>query len=367
MKRTVLSIFALLGIMSAVSGCKEQEAHAQVKELPDAQVQITKVVAQNNAQVFESVGRVKNVRESMISSKAMGTITNVKVKAGDRVKKGQVLIRIDEKRIRGNVAQAQGALAQARAAKVIAKQMLDRFAKLKKADSASQAKYDKAQFDYDAAVGAVTQASGALTTARSYLNETIVKAPFAGTVVDTMMDVGEVAAPGMPLLRMEGESELEFEATVNGQDIDLIEIGQEVTVVVDAARGQRKEVAGKITEIVPSQDRVTHSNLVRIKLEDMKDVRSGTFGRAKFKKNSTTRGVIALPKDRLITHGQLSAVYVLDEEQTVRLRLIRQGKTLNEKIEIISGLLEGDNYISSDLTGLIDGQRGTLVKSNVIF
>ncbi len=358
---TLFSIVGLI-ILLGLGACSQAEKTEEAKRLPLAEVSVQTIEAQDNTSFFTAVGRVKNVRESIIAGKTMGKVSSVKVKSGDRVSKDQVLIRIDSKGIQGQVSQAKGALAQAKAAKVIAKQMLDRYEELKQTESASQTKYDKATYDYDSAVGAVGQAQGALTTAKSYLKETVIKAPFDGVVVDTMIEVGEMASPGVPLLRMEGESDLEFEATVNGQDIGLIAMDQEVIVELDAANGGLKNLSGHVSEIVPSLDRVTHSNLVRIKLEDDSAVRSGTFGRARFFKRPGSCPGILIPKERIIRHGQLSAVYILDPDQIVRLRLIRAGNIVQDQIEVLSGLEAGDQYISSDLSALIDGQPGKAVQ-----
>lgn len=351
---SIVGLFVLLGL----GACSQGEKTVEAKVLPLAEVTVQTIEPQDDTSFFTAVGRVKNVRESTIAGKIMGKVASVEVKSGDRVSKHQVLIRIDGKGIQGQVSQAEGALAQAKAAKVMAGQMLDRYEKLKQTDSASQAKHDKATFDYDSALGAVRQAQGALTTAKSYLKQTVIKAPFGGVVVDTMIEVGEMASPGVPLLRMEGESDLEFEATVNGQDIDLISQDQEVVIELDTTHGDRKELSGHVSEIVPSLDRVTHSNLVRIKLEDNSAVRSGTFGRAKFFKRPGSCPGILIPKERIIRHGQLTAVYILDPDQIVRLRLIRVGNSVLDQVEVLSGLQAGDRYISSDLGALIDGQPG---------
>lgn len=124
--------------------------------------------------------------------------------------------------------------------------MLDRFERLKELDSASGAKHDQAVFDYNSAVDAVEQASGAVRTAETYLKESTVLAPFDGRIVDTLIEQGEMASPGMPLVRIEGSGPLEFEASVNAQDSAGITLGQVAVVVVDAGRRRAPAAARKV-------------------------------------------------------------------------------------------------------------------------
>lgn len=356
----MLTLFLVLSMLTNVYA---QDVSQQTKnEYPVAQVSVMTVEPRADNSYFYAIGRVKNVRESTIASKVMGKVLSVNVKAGSKVKKGQVLIKIDDRDPKGRVAQAKGALTQAKAGKIIAKKMLDRFKELKRTDSASEAKYDKAVFDYNLAKGSVEQAQGAYETAKSYLKETTILAPFSGTIIDTMIEQGEMTSPGYPLLRMEGKPELEFEATVNGQDINMLSVGQKANIILDVSKNEQKEITGHISEIVPSSDRVTHSNFVRIKLDDKIVVRSGMFGRAKFIRDVGSCPGLLIPEDLVIRNGQLSAAFILDTTNTIRLRLIREGRKVGDEIELLSGIGMGDKLIVSDTSELHDGQKAEVVQ-----
>lgn len=341
---------------TTLAACNAPPKPPAAKQKPTATVQVKTISLSQDASFLTAIGRVKNVRESMVSAKAMGRVEQVKVKSGDRVKQGQVLIRIDPNDARARLEQAQGGLAQARAGQVIAKQMLARFEALQKSDAASKAKHDGAVFDFQKAEGAVIQGQGAVRQAQAYLKETAVLAPFEGRIVDTMIEQGEMANPGMPLLKMESTDTLEFEATMNSQDVFGVKVGMPVNVIVDAARGEQREIEGKVTEIVPAQDRVTHSSLVRIDIGESDWIRSGMFGRAQFERIVGSCPGILVPADRLVTRGQLDAVYVVGKDDRVRLRLVKPGRTVGDQVEILSGLAEGDRLVTSDIKDLIDGQ-----------
>jgi RND family efflux transporter MFP subunit len=305
---------------------------------------------------------VKNTRESTIASKVMGKVAAVRVEAGEFVKEGQLLISIGDQDVSGQVEQAKGALAQAEAARLIAKQMLDRIETLKQSNSVTQAQHDKAVFDYQSAVGAVEQARGALTTAQSYLQETRVVAPFSGRIIDTLIEEGEMASPGYPLVRIEGDGELEFEATVTAQDIHAMAVGQPVTVELDAGRANARTIRGTVHEIVPAMDRVTHSNTVRVRLDATEGLRSGMFGRVTIARASGSCPGVLVDESRVVRTGQLVGVFVVGGDDRVRLRLVRQGRQHDGKVEVLSGLTSGDRLIVSSTTELHDGQPAKVVQ-----
>lgn len=358
-----LVIIAATAALALGTGCSgEVHAEASAHELPTAAVRVETLEARRDAGQFHAVGRVKNTRESTIASKIMGKVSKVHVQAGETVKEGQLLISIGDHDVAGQVEQAEGALAQAEAAKIIAKQMLDRVETLKKSNSATDAQYDKAVFDFRSASGAVEQARGAVRTARSYLQETRVLAPFSGRVIDTLIEQGEMASPGYPLVRIEGDGDLEFEATVTAQDIHALKVGQLVTVALDAGLREPREIPGKIHEIVPAMDRVTHSNTVRVRLDQTEGLRSGMFGRANFARTKGSCPGVLVDEDRIVRMGQLTGVFVVGDDNRVRLRLVREGRHHDSKVEVLSGLSAGDRLIISETVALQDGQPAEVVK-----
>lgn len=359
MKKSIVTAVAAASLLA----CGKHEAQPQPKkQLPAATVQVIEVTEREDPGYLVTIGRVKNVRESMVAAKVMGRVLRIEVKAGDMVRKGQRLMRIDARDARARFNQARGALTQAQAAQTIARQMLNRFKALQAKDAASKAKYDQAVFDFNRASGAVTQAQGAMSQARSYLQESTVTAPFAGRVVDTMIEQGEMANPGMPLLRIESDASLEFETQVNSQDVFQLKVGEKVQVELDAERDDRRKLEGTISEIVPSADMMTHSNVVRVDLGAEPWVRSGMFGRAFFKRTKSTGGTIVVDEARVVRRGQLHGVYIVDASKHVRLRLVRPGRAVAGKVEILAGLSKGDQLVTSDNKGLIDGQPATVSK-----
>ncbi|MBZ0272728.1 efflux RND transporter periplasmic adaptor subunit [bacterium] len=358
-KSTILVAFAAFAAIAA-AGCGPGATTTPYVEPPVAEVRVETPGGAESGAFFQTVGRVKNVRESTLASKVMGTVRDIKVKAGSKVRRGQTLMRIDDADIAGKAQQAAGALAQARAALAITEANHKRFVTLFESGSASKAELDKATFDYDAARGALEQAQGAVAEAASYLAEARVAAPFDGVVVDTMIEEGEMVAPGRPLVRIEGQSALEFETTVNERDVAFIEIGQKAPVLLDAVSGEKSQIDGEISEIVPASDG-THSQVVRIALVDGAEVRSGLFGRVRFAKPDGAASARLAPSDRVVRRGQLAGVWVVDHGDRVRLRLVREGRASGDRTEIFAGVLAKDRIVTSDISELIDGQPAKVV------
>ncbi|MCB9476823.1 MAG: efflux RND transporter periplasmic adaptor subunit [Deltaproteobacteria bacterium] len=356
-----LAAFVLIALTVTFTACGHDASERAPRNLPTAQVQVESVAPVSEQAFIETVGRVKKIKESVLASKTAGMVTKVAVKAGDTVKRGDLLMHIDDMDVMGRVQEARGALAQADAALKIAKSNLKRFEDLHASGSASDAELEKAQYDAQAADGAAQQARGALQAARSMAREARVAAPFDGRVVDTMIEVGELVSPGRPLVKIEAPSGLEFVTDVSERDAPRIQIGQAVEIELDSSNPEHPVVNGEVSEIVPSTDERTHTQTVRINLAPDEGLRSGLFGRARFPRLDASHPTPVVNADRVVRYGQVSGVYIVDPTGTVRLRLVREGRTLGDKVEIVSGLSEGDRIVASSLDGLIDGQPAKVV------
>jgi multidrug efflux pump subunit AcrA (membrane-fusion protein) len=111
---------------------------------------------------------------------------------------------------------------------------------------------------------------------------------------------------------------------------------------------------GRVSEIVPSADPATRTTIVKVDLPKASSLRSGLFGRAFLAYGE--RSVISVPRELVVRHGQLTSVYVLDEK-IVRQRLIKLGKSLGDRVEVVAGLQNGDLLIVEPREKLIDGME----------
>ncbi|HPC84467.1 MAG TPA: efflux RND transporter periplasmic adaptor subunit [Thermoanaerobaculaceae bacterium] len=349
-----MATMAALGVVSVACGSKAG-APAGAGAAP-VQARVAKAAAVTVPRTVELYGTVEAGRSVAVSSRVMAAVTAVLVKAGDRVKAGQVLVEIDPQTARGQEAQARGALAQAQAALAVAGRNHERFKALAEKGAASELELDLARMQHEQAQGAVQQAQGAVEAASSVARESRVVAPFAGRVVARMVEVGDLAAPGRPLVMLESEQgrRLVVAAPESPVLAGGLGIGSELPVTLEAL-GPNRLLTGKVVEMTPGADPAAHTFLVKLDLGDV-EIASGTTGRARLATGE--RSSVEVPKAAALAVGGLSMVVVRDPQGLARSRAVTLGETLpGDRIEVLSGL-RGDEEVLVGLAALpADGAR----------
>jgi RND family efflux transporter MFP subunit len=338
MKRTILRATFILTMSLVIAGCGRRDD-------PESQRPVTPVRAQRVRTAVltsrvEGSGSVQSAHTAELASKIMGTVLEIRKRAGDPVRSGEVIVVLDARDVAGQIAQSEGALAQARAAAVLAETNLKRYETLLARGSASQLEADQARFQYETAHGAVAQAEGALATARSYQSYTQIAAPFSGRVVDRLCEVGDLAAPGRPLLRVEDASRPRLHVLLDSEKAGVAIRGAAVDVQVPSLGGRLRR--GTVAEVVPAADPATRSTLVKIDLDAEPGLRSGMYARALFP--SGTRRAIVVPTATLRTRGGLTGVFVVENGKAA-FRLVTVATAAADTLEVLSGLSEDDAVI----------------------
>jgi len=374
MKTTLM----ILSLMAAV-GCSRapEERSAEAQAAPVAVHTVTVRQAEWPA-VYEASGTVKARTSVVLASRLTGYVREVRVRAGDRVGAGQVLVVLDARDLdaafrqaeaarseaRGAVPEADNGVASAKANLDLVKITYGRMKDLFDKRSISNQEFDEAaaklkvaQAGYEMAVSKraqldskIAQAEQAVASASIQRGYTELAAPFAGTVTERTGEPGSLAAPGAPLLTIEREGALRLEASVEESHLGEVRRGQAVSLVLDALP---RPVEGRVSEIVPAVDAAARSFTVKIDLPQAAGIRSGSFGRARFRFG--TRKVLAAPVGAVVERGQLSSVLVA-ENGKARMRLVTLGEKSGESVEALSGLSEGDQVISPVPAGLADGR-----------
>ena len=316
---------------------------------------------------LEATGTVQAAQSAQLSSQVMGTITRVNVQEGDRVRRGEVLIAIDEAQPRAAYQSATAGLqsseqgiAAADADYALAESTMRRYQMLYDKKSVSPQEYDEvktklaaAQARRDAAHAGKAQAEAAVSEANTTVGFTRIRAPFDGQVTAKLVDAGAMAAPGVPLLTIDDPSHFRLEVQVDESQIAAVHPGAEVQVVVDAVGSQ--PISGKVAQIVPAADPATRSFTVKIDLPSNPQIRSGLYGRALFPLGE--RQSILLPQTALIHRGQLDGVYVVDRDQLATLRYITLGKPTSGDVEVLSGLGAGERVVAQPAGRELSGKR----------
>jgi len=336
-----LSSLALLAVLVLATGCGS-EPGAEPPDLAPVSATLAAVERVSEARAIEVFGTVQPSRQAVVSSRVSGPVTAMKVSPGDIVSKGQALLQIEPDSIEGQVSQAEGALAQAQAALALAEKNFNRYQELHKKNAASDVELDMARMQYEQASGAVTQAQGAVRTASSVAGEANVVAPFSARVVEKLVDVGDMAAPGRPLVRLESRGGSQMRLSVRETDIRRVSLGQTILVSFDA-RPDLGRIEGTVDEIAAAADPATHTFTVKVGLPD-RQAATGASGRGYLAGDPVERLVV--PAGAIHARGGLELVVVRSKDGKSRTRAVTTGRPLADgRVEVLSGLAEGDEVL----------------------
>ena len=183
-----------------------------------------------------------------------------------------------------------------------------------------------------------------------------ITAPFSGVVTSKTVEVGDMANPGQPLISIEAPGKFKVIAMVPETEISQIKVGTPVHVDVKSIG---KTISGKVTEVSSSARHTGGQYLVEVALDKTEvDILSGMFTTVNFPVEKITQSdMVLLPKDALVTNGQLSGVYTISDNNTAVLRWLRLGKTFGDQVEVLSGLSPEETYIVSAEGKLFNGAK----------
>jgi len=284
---------------------------------------------------YEAAGAVRAVRRVELATRLMGTIESVRVRAGDRVGAGQLLLTLE-------AGSPEAGLAQARAGLELATRTLRRMERLF-ADSA----VPEAQLDVARAAHA--QAESQARAAQVEVGYAGLHAPFAGVVTARLAEPGDLAAPGRPLLVIEDAGAREIVVGVPSDLVGSIRIGLVVPVRVGASE---QRVDARVIAVVPFFD--PDSRTAEVRLTAPAGLPSGASAVAEFPVG--IGGGLQVPAGALVRRGQLVGVFVFAADTTVRLRWIRIGRVAGGRVDVLAGLEDGD-LIALQPDSLTDGAR----------
>ncbi|HTS02689.1 MAG TPA: efflux RND transporter periplasmic adaptor subunit [Thermoanaerobaculia bacterium] len=286
-------------------------------------------------------GTVTADRTAAVSSRVMANVVAVPVRVGQAVAAGDVLVEIDPQTAKGQEAQARGALAQARAALSLAERNHERYKALAASGSASVLELDMARMQYEQAKGAVEQGEGAVEAASSVARESRVTAPFAGRVSARLVEAGDLAAPGRPLVTIESASgrRLVVQVPAGAVAASGLRTGRTLAVTID---GVGPDVSGTVVEMSPGADPSSHTYAATLELAGPR-VASGLTGRATL--DAAPRASVLVPAGAVLASGGVSLVALKDDAGRARTRVVTTGAASGGKVEILSGLSGGETVL----------------------
>jgi RND family efflux transporter MFP subunit len=344
-----LAATGVLLVASTGCGGHGESPHATEQRTPLA-VEVVAATTQDWSDGVEITASVQPLHRAMPSTVLMGRIDSIQRKEGQTVRKGQVLARVDSRDVSARVAQAEAAVAAARAMEHNARLMRERMERLHAREAATQKDLDDATAGYEAAVANLRAAEEGVKAAEVYLTYSEIKAPFDGVVTDRMIEVGDMAAPGRPLFVIENTSKVKIEGQVPESVASGLAVGDGVVVEIGDERFE-----AELSELLPAADPRSRTFTVRALLDNSeRQLRSGIFARLTL--GGESRPVVTAPESAIVRRGPLTGLFLVDDDSTARLRWATLGRTQDWHVEILTGLQAGERLVLSPPTELDDGR-----------
>lgn len=344
----------LLALTLGLAACGDDEA-APTDEAPAVAVTTETVQPSNVPHLYRYAGTVQGARRVPLSTKLMGRVTDLTVDEGDRVRRGEALLRIDSENVQAQQRQVEAQFAAARTALKNARNDLDRFETLYEQDSATRKELENVQTQFEQAKAQVEALENQRAELQDMLGYAAIASPIDGYVVEKRTEEGAMAAPGQPLVVVETLDALKVVAQVPEQDVNRFDVGDTVRVEVDALD---RTLPGRVSEVNPAGHYASRQFRVTVVLDRIgTGLKSGMYAQVLLPSGQQT--VTTVPASAVVERGQLTGLYTVNDDGRAVLRWVRLGKRHGDRVEVLSGLRDGERFVANTDTRLRDGQAVT--------
>lgn len=329
----------LAGTLVVLAGCQGEEGGDRGQRTAPL-VTAAPVLRHDLEHRITRTGTLYAEREARIYNQEEGGVLEVRVREGDAVAAGDVLVRLDDRVLRAELAKAR---AQRRQAEADARRLRGLAAR----QLVSRETLDRALTNLE-----VARAEERLLQTR--LGYMTVRAPFAGRIAERRINPGDVAPKHTHLLTLVDPDSLLTTVSVSELLLPHIHVGDPVQVRIDALGGASHP--GRVVRIHPTVDPATRRGRIEVRLDPVPaGVRAGQFCRVILTVRAPGRLVVPLAAVQQDARG--SFVYLVDAEDRVRRRGIRTGLKLGDVVEILDGLAEGDQVVTAGFLDLVPGRK----------
>jgi RND family efflux transporter MFP subunit len=336
--KSVSTTAALVALV--VAGCSKPAAtpDSAAADLPPVSASTATVAAELLPVITEVTGTIRPVQRAGLAAKVMGTIEELPVVLGQRVAAGAVLVRISAGEISARVVQARSQLNQAQRDLARERDLLGK--------GASTADLVRNLEDRVAMTEAMVR------EAETMLGYTTIRAPFAGTISRRPANAGDLAAPGMPLVELEGENEFQIEAGLPDSLVARLAPGTSLQAEVPVA-GLSFPVT--LAELSSAAEPTARTVAAKFAIPAGTAVRSGQFARLQVPGEQVRK--LLVPAAAVSRHGQLERVFIIGAGNRAILRLVKAGAARGERVEILAGLDAGERVVLDAPADLREGRR----------
>ncbi|MBT2151832.1 efflux RND transporter periplasmic adaptor subunit [Pseudoalteromonas tetraodonis] len=327
----IIAVFYMAGSFS-----DKQAAGLKESQITNYQGERVTVTLQSIAGTEQVPGSVIAKQNTQISSHVMAQVEQLKVRAGDKVAKGDLLIMLKQDDFKAALAQSSANINAVQASLTQAKKQLARMIDLNAQGLVSVSELDDAKAKFENLTANLAVAKQQQTQAQVSLNYTRITAPISGVVVERLTEPGDTATPGKPLITLYNPLQLQLEFNVREQQAVKLRVGDSLNVVLPSLD---ITTPATVSEIVPVADNAARSLLIRLEADAQLGLMPGLYAQLQLPIKST-QGVLIDPR-WVHEFGQLNMVYVLENETLVK-RFVRLGSIINNQQHVITGLKAGD-------------------------
>jgi multidrug efflux pump subunit AcrA (membrane-fusion protein) len=371
----LVSVAILMGCSSEHPQNKPAEQTAAVK------VHVATVLQGHRSQMQRLPGTVRAVRSAPVAGKLTGTILEVRVHPGDRVKAGQTLAVIDAREADAMIQKAEAGkreaemalqeteshIAAARSNLELTEATLKRYEKLRDQKSVTPQEFEEVQARQQAAsasleavqarkqqvLAKITQAESENRNLQALQSYAELRAPFDGVVTQKHLDAGSLALPGVPVVTLEETSRYRLEVPIEESRSRSLRLGQKLEVRL--AGSEDVPIQGIVREIEPVADPASRTYLVKVELPARSELHSGTYGEVLVPAGSSE--AVWIETRSVVRQGQIEGVYVVERNNVATLRLLKLGALSGNQVEVLSGLQNAETYVLEPSPELKDGVR----------
>ncbi|MGA8264902.1 MAG: efflux RND transporter periplasmic adaptor subunit, partial [Ignavibacteriaceae bacterium] len=327
---------------------------------------VTRISPSESNAVLTASGYVVAQRKASVASKATGRLVYLGVVEGDAVKKGQIIARLEDNDVKAALAQVKANLELNKSTLQDAKNNYERQEKLYKMGGTTQVELDAAEAAYKRNLAAIDVAKAQVQAEEVALENTLIRAPFDGTVLTKDADVGEIVSPlgasstsRAAVVTMADMSSLQVEADVSESNIQRIKQEQDCEITLDAYPDVR--YPGYVAKIVPTADRSKATVMVKIAFRKYdKKVLPEMSAKVLFldttavKNNINEKPMLAVPYTAVVKKDGKSYIFKVLDNKVIEVE-VKTGRESGSYIEILSGVEAGDKVIEKPTEDIKDG------------
>lgn len=347
------ALAAAMTVLSPLAAAEEPKSGSAMA------VSVTSPHSEQFVRTVTATGSVYAWQEAIIGPEVGGyRVAAVNVDVGDKVKKGQELVRLSSEMLAAEVASKKAAKAQAEAQLITAVSNLRRADSIVASGAVSSQELERLKSEQLAAQARVEAAESDLTSSDLKLRYTRVVSPDDGVVTSRTVVVGSIAQAGGEMLRLLRQSRVEWRAEVPEGRMREVKVGQAVRVTT----ADGTDLVGKVRAVAPTVQSGTRTGLIYVDLPKAESARPGMFARGEIETSRSAAST--LPLASIVVRDGYSYVFVVNEKQGVDRRRVETGAVRGGRVEIVSGLAANDRIVERGAGFLKEGDRIRVVETD---